>query len=113
VYQHVVLQLPCTACSHCCTGHPPPLLPCVCPPQVKTITALTLAALAEAASPYGIESFDDVLEPLWRGIRWGVEAVVVSRIGPESAQKGALAGCHVAATPVAGQDVEGSGEGDG
>jgi hypothetical protein len=38
--------------------------------QVKTITALSLAALAEAASPYGIESFDDVLEPLWRGIRW-------------------------------------------
>lgn len=44
------------------------------PPQdenqkVKTITALSLAALAEASSPYGIESFDDVLEPLWRGIR--------------------------------------------
>lgn len=38
-------------------------------PQVKTITALSLAALAEAATPYGIESFDDVLEPLWRGIR--------------------------------------------
>jgi splicing factor 3B subunit 1 len=37
--------------------------------KVKTITSLTLAALAEAASPYGIESFDDVLEPLWRGIR--------------------------------------------
>jgi hypothetical protein len=37
--------------------------------QVKTITALSLAALAEASSPYGIESFDDVLEPLWRGIR--------------------------------------------
>ncbi len=28
-----------------------------------------MAALAEASSPYGIESFDDVLEPLWRGIR--------------------------------------------
>jgi splicing factor 3B subunit 1 len=28
-----------------------------------------LAALAEAAAPYGIESFDEVLEPLWRGIR--------------------------------------------
>ncbi|WIA10471.1 hypothetical protein OEZ85_010662 [Tetradesmus obliquus] len=37
--------------------------------KVKTITSLSLAALAEAASPYGIESFDDVLEPLWRGIR--------------------------------------------
>lgn len=37
--------------------------------KVKTITALSLAALAEASTPYGIESFDDVLEPLWRGIR--------------------------------------------
>jgi splicing factor 3B subunit 1 len=37
--------------------------------KVKTITSLCLAALAESASPYGIESFDDVLEPLWRGIR--------------------------------------------
>ena len=37
--------------------------------KVKTITALTVSALAEAASPYGIESFDDVLEPLWKGIR--------------------------------------------
>lgn len=37
--------------------------------KVKTITALAVAALAEAAAPYGIESFDDVLEPLWRGIR--------------------------------------------
>ncbi|THD27375.1 Splicing factor 3B subunit [Fasciola hepatica] len=37
--------------------------------KVRTITALALAALAEAATPYGIESFDSVLEPLWRGIR--------------------------------------------
>ncbi|KAK9834053.1 hypothetical protein WJX81_006031 [Elliptochloris bilobata] len=37
--------------------------------KVKTITALTVSALAEAAAPYGIESFDDVLEPLWKGIR--------------------------------------------
>lgn len=37
--------------------------------KVKTITALSLSALAEAAAPYGIESFDDALEPLWRGIR--------------------------------------------
>jgi len=35
--------------------------------KVKTITALTLAALAEAAYPYGIESFDPVLWPLWKG----------------------------------------------
>lgn len=35
--------------------------------KVKTITALAVAALAEAATPYGIESFDSVLKPLWRG----------------------------------------------
>jgi len=35
--------------------------------KVRTITALALAALAEAAHPYGIESFDSVLEPLWKG----------------------------------------------
>ena len=33
------------------------------------MTALALAALAEAAAPYGIESFDNVLKPLWVGIR--------------------------------------------
>jgi len=37
--------------------------------KVRTITALALAALAEAAHPYGIESFDAVLRPLWKGIR--------------------------------------------
>ena len=37
--------------------------------KVKTIAALTIAALAEASAPFGIESFDDVLEPLWKGIR--------------------------------------------
>lgn len=37
--------------------------------KVRTMTALALAALAESAAPYGIESFDDVLEPLWKGIR--------------------------------------------
>eukprot|EP01027_Heterolobosea_sp_BB2_P012582 GEZU01018219.1.p1 GENE.GEZU01018219.1~~GEZU01018219.1.p1 ORF type:complete len:1048 (+),score=381.61 GEZU01018219.1:225-3146(+) len=36
--------------------------------KVRTITALALAALAEAAAPYGIESFDIVIEPLWTGI---------------------------------------------
>lgn len=36
--------------------------------KVKTITALALAALAEAAAPYGIESFDQVLLPLYHGI---------------------------------------------
>ena len=37
--------------------------------KVRTITALTLAALAEASAPYGVEAFDDVLEPLWKGVR--------------------------------------------
>jgi splicing factor 3B subunit 1 len=30
---------------------------------------LAIAALAEAANPYGIESFDDILNPLWTGAR--------------------------------------------
>ena len=37
--------------------------------KVRTITTLSLAALAEAAAPYGLESFDSVLKPLWKGIR--------------------------------------------
>ncbi|KAK7686246.1 hypothetical protein QCA50_010466 [Cerrena zonata] len=37
--------------------------------KVRTMTALALAALAEASAPYGIESFDSVLKPLWVGIR--------------------------------------------
>lgn len=37
--------------------------------KVRVVTALALAALAEAAHPYGIESFDAVLRPLWKGIR--------------------------------------------
>ncbi|RCK62887.1 U2 snRNP component prp10 [Candida viswanathii] len=37
--------------------------------QVRTITALTLGQLAENVSPYGIESFEPVLEPIWFGIR--------------------------------------------
>ncbi|KAJ3292707.1 Splicing factor 3B subunit 1 [Borealophlyctis nickersoniae] len=37
--------------------------------KVRTITALALAALAEAAAPYGIESFDTAIRPLWAGIK--------------------------------------------
>ncbi|KAJ3238536.1 Splicing factor 3B subunit 1 [Chytriomyces hyalinus] len=37
--------------------------------KVRTITALAISALAEAAAPYGIESFDSVLKPLWMGIK--------------------------------------------
>jgi len=35
--------------------------------KVKIITALTCAALAEASHPYGVESFDPVIRPLWKG----------------------------------------------
>lgn len=37
--------------------------------SVRTMTANALSALAEASSPYGIESFESILEPLWNGIR--------------------------------------------
>ena len=37
--------------------------------KVRMITALAISSLAEAASPYGIESFDGVLRPLWNGIQ--------------------------------------------
>ena len=37
--------------------------------KVRTITALSLAALIEAATPYGLERFDSILKPLWKGIR--------------------------------------------
>lgn len=37
--------------------------------KVRTVTSLAIAALAEAASPYGIESFDTILNPLWTGAK--------------------------------------------
>ncbi|CAF3975831.1 unnamed protein product [Rotaria sp. Silwood2] len=37
--------------------------------KVRTIAALGISALAQAAAPYGIESFDTVLKPLWCGIK--------------------------------------------
>ncbi|KAF2869564.1 splicing factor 3B subunit 1 [Massariosphaeria phaeospora] len=37
--------------------------------KVRMAAALALAALAEAATPYGIESFDPILNPLWTGAR--------------------------------------------
>ena len=37
--------------------------------KVRTITALAVAALAEASAPFGIESFESVLKPLREGIR--------------------------------------------
>ncbi|KAI6141441.1 hypothetical protein BKA82DRAFT_884881 [Pisolithus tinctorius] len=36
--------------------------------RVQTVTALATAALAEVAAPYGIESSDEALWPLWLGI---------------------------------------------
>lgn len=35
--------------------------------KVKIMTALSCAALAEAAHPYGIEGMDSVIRPLWKG----------------------------------------------
>jgi splicing factor 3B subunit 1 len=37
-------------------------------PKVRVMAALALAALAEASAPYGIEAFDGVLRPLWKGL---------------------------------------------
>lgn len=37
--------------------------------RVRTMVALAVASLAESAAPYGIESFEPVLRPLWKGIR--------------------------------------------
>lgn len=37
--------------------------------KVKTMTALSISALAEASSPYGIEAFDTILKPLWQGVK--------------------------------------------
>ncbi|KAF2163872.1 hypothetical protein M409DRAFT_25647 [Zasmidium cellare ATCC 36951] len=37
--------------------------------KVRTVTALAMAALAEASAPYGIEAFDPILNPLWTGAR--------------------------------------------
>ena len=50
----------CCRCCRCCRRDDQ---------QVRTICSLALAALAESAHPYGIESFDGVLRPLWKGIR--------------------------------------------
>lgn len=36
--------------------------------KVRLITALAVASLAEASAPYGIESFDPIIKPLWQGI---------------------------------------------
>jgi splicing factor 3B subunit 1 len=38
-------------------------------PKVQIITSLAISSLAEASNPYGIESFDVILTPLWEGIQ--------------------------------------------
>lgn len=37
--------------------------------RVRTMVALAIAALAESSAPYGIDSFEPILRPLWKGIR--------------------------------------------
>ena len=37
--------------------------------SIRMLTANTIATLAEDSYPYGIESFNIILEPLWRGLR--------------------------------------------
>ena len=37
--------------------------------RVRTMVALAVAALAESSAPYGIDSFEPILRPLWKGIR--------------------------------------------
>lgn len=37
--------------------------------KVRTMVALAIAALAESSAPYGIDSFEPILRPLWKGIR--------------------------------------------
>ena len=37
-------------------------------PLVRNVSAMALAALAEASAPYGIDAFDPVLKDLWEGI---------------------------------------------
>jgi splicing factor 3B subunit 1 len=36
--------------------------------KVRCITGLALAALAQSCAPYGIDAFDNVLRPLWKGV---------------------------------------------
>ncbi|SCV02476.1 LAME_0H01398g1_1 [Lachancea meyersii CBS 8951] len=51
------------------------LVECICDSlsdeqlQVRVATAQCIASLAQSTHPYGIDTFNVVLEPLWRGIR--------------------------------------------
>ncbi|CCG81011.1 putative Splicing factor 3B subunit 1 [Taphrina deformans PYCC 5710] len=70
IIQQIAILMGCAVLPHLKN-----LVECIAPgledeqQKVRTITALAVAALAEAAAPYGIESFDTVLKPIWTGIR--------------------------------------------
>ncbi|KAJ7126851.1 armadillo-type protein [Mycena epipterygia] len=70
IVQQIAIMVGCAVLPHLTN-----LIECIAPglsdeqQKVRIMTALGIAALAEAAAPYGIESFASVLEPLWSGIR--------------------------------------------
>ncbi|KAJ7707557.1 armadillo-type protein [Mycena rosella] len=70
IVQQIALAVGCAVLPHLTA-----LVECIAPglsdeqQKVRIMAALGVAALAEAATPYGIESFASVLEPLWSGIR--------------------------------------------
>ncbi|KAK9456120.1 armadillo-type protein [Dipodascopsis uninucleata] len=70
IVQQIAILMGCAILPHL-KGLVDCVAPCLTDEQakVRTVTSLALGALAEAAAPYGIESFDSVLEPLWLGIR--------------------------------------------
>ncbi|KAK9478770.1 armadillo-type protein [Lipomyces japonicus] len=70
IIQQIAVLMGCAVLPHL-KGLVECIAPCLTDEQskVRTVTSLALGALAEAAAPYGIESFDSVLEPLWLGIR--------------------------------------------
>lgn len=70
IVQQIPIAMGCAVLPHL-KGLVDCVTPCISDDQskVRTVTALALASLAEAASPYGIESFDDILMPLWTGAR--------------------------------------------
>ncbi|KAK9487659.1 armadillo-type protein [Lipomyces starkeyi] len=70
IIQQIAVLMGCAVLPHL-KGLVDCIAPCLTDEQakVRTVTSLALGALAEAAAPYGIESFDSVLEPLWLGIR--------------------------------------------
>lgn len=70
IVQQVAILMGCSVLPHLTD-----LVECIRPnlndeqTKVRTVTALATAALAEAANPYGIESFDSILNPLWTGTK--------------------------------------------